>query len=245
MAQLVFKNVSFRKGNGQARKTILEDLSLTVDPGELVTILGCSGAGKSTLLRLAIGLEEASEGQIYFEGSSIDAWKITEMRRRMGMVFQLPCLFPETVRENLLYGPGLHHALPDNEQAFVQDLLKQVGLPHDLGERRTNELSVGQQTRVSLARTLANRPSVLLIDEPTASLDPQSATHIIRLIQRLNQNAGLTVLCVIHQVETAIILGGRSLLIHEGRLIEDGLVDELFGQEKSPAVQRFLSGVDK
>lgn len=183
---LTFENVHCWKGNGAGRKEIIRDLSFSLEPGGIVTLLGPSGSGKSTVLRLAVGLDEIASGRIWFHGRAVSEWDIRELRRRVGMVFQLPYLFPGTVKDNLLYAPRIHQRLPENETTFVRDLLDQVGLPSDLLSRSSTELSVGQQMRVSLARTLANHPEILLLDEPASALDPKAAAMRNALIPSLN-----------------------------------------------------------
>ena len=239
---LTFENVHCWKGNGANRKEIIRDLSFSLDSGGIATLLGPSGSGKSTVLRLAVGLDEFASGRIWFHGRTIQEWDIRELRRRTGMVFQLPFLFPGTVKDNLLYAPRIHQRMPADESAFVRDLLAQVGLPPDLLSRSSTELSVGQQMRISLARTLANHPEILLLDEPASALDPKAAAHLLGLIRQLNREKGYTVLCVTHQLDFARALGGRFLLLQDGRLTLDGRVEELDRHVDTAAWRMYLEG---
>ncbi len=224
---LSVENVTCRKGDKFDQVTILSNVSFTVNSGEIVSLLGSSGSGKSTLLRTLVGLDPLSSGQIFFHEKSVQEWDIQELRRRMGYVLQLPYLFPGTVAENILYAPRFHHRLDKDEAAFVQEMLSHVGLPSDLAQRRSHELSVGQQMRVSLARTLANQPDVLLLDEPTASLDPKSAQHILQLILRLNREDGITVIVVTHDRDISRQLNGRWLCFMNKQINECDSINQL------------------
>ncbi len=235
---LQFDRVTCRKGN----TSILNGVTFSVNPGEILTVLGRSGSGKSTLLRLAIGLDEMSGGSILFQGRDIHEWNIAELRRRMGLVLQLPYLFMGSVEDNLLYGPRIHGLTVKDGDSMVSALLARVGLPGDLARRRTTDLSVGQQMRVSIGRTLANRPEILLLDEPTASLDTQSERHILDLIGQLNREGGYTVICVTHKIESARALGGRSLLLENGTVSLEGTVDEVLQRMDASAAQALLQG---
>lgn len=237
---LQFDRVTCQKGN----TCILNGVTFSVNPGEILTVLGRSGSGKSTLLRLAIGLDEMSGGAITFQGRDIREWNIAELRRRMGLVLQLPYLFTGTVKDNLLYGPRIHGLAVKDGDSVVSTLLERVGLSGDLAHRRTSDLSVGQQMRVSIGRTLANRPEILLLDEPTASLDTQSERHILDLICQLNREGGYTVICVTHKIESARALGGRSIFLENGALSLEGTVDEVFQRMDASAARAFLQGTE-
>jgi UDP-glucose/iron transport system ATP-binding protein len=216
---LSFESAGCRKGG----KQIVKPLSFSVQSGDIITVLGRSGAGKSTLLRMAVALDDVTEGHILFEGLKTIQWDIAELRRRMGMVLQLPYLFTGTVMDNLLYGPRIHQRKHGDETAFAKELLDDVGLPTDLLERNTSNLSVGQQMRVSLGRTLANRPDILLLDEPTASLDLQSERHVLNLIKQLNKKSGYTV--------------------DDGELVLEGPIEKIVRDNQSPLVRKMMAGL--
>ena len=241
---LELDHITCRKGAASARSLILNEISFSIDQGEFVTLLGPSGSGKSTLLRAIILLEEYESGRIRFAGQDVKEWPVSELRRRASLVLQLPHLFALSVKENLLYGPTIHHRLPSDPGAFAAGLLERVGLPVEFIHRGPEELSVGQQMRVSLARSLANDPDLLLLDEPTASLDPASARQVLQLVQHLNRVEGLTVLLVIHDVEAALALGARSLFLHQGRLCYDGSLHDWSNQAEASLFRDYRAGVN-
>ncbi len=231
--EFILNGVSCHRGG----RRILHGISLDIADIETVSLLGPSGAGKTSLLRLLNGLDEYSEGTISFEGNELHDIPIRELRKTVGMVFQLPALFDSTVRENILFGPSLW-----GETADAEALLHQVGLPGDLIDRPSNELSVGQQKRVSLARTLANNPHVVLMDEPTANLDAASAARILELVKSLRDEIGVAVIMVSHLIQDAETLGGHTAILHEGRLIEFGPTDRVLNDPSSEITRQYLDG---
>ncbi len=220
---------------GSPPSPIINNISFSVAIRARVTLVGPSGCGKSTLLRTIVGLDPVSSGRILFQGRTVEDWTIPEWRRRIGLVFQLPYLFSGTVKENLLFGPRLHHVPIKNETDFAIHYLDQVGLPNELLDRPSHQLSVGQQMRVSLARTLANQPQILLLDEPTSSLDEHSARQILDLINRLNRENEITTIVATHQLTTVEHLGGRVLRMDQGELAQDCPVDEFLARRNDPA----------
>ncbi|MBZ0254431.1 ATP-binding cassette domain-containing protein [bacterium] len=213
---LTVESINCSKGAGQERRQILKDVSFTLPQGAIFNVLGPSGSGKSTLLRVLVGLDALDSGRIAFRDCCLGQCGIGEWRRRMGLVLQLPHLFAGTVSDNLLYGPRIHHKQIQDKEEFVADLMQRVGLPEDAAKRNSNDLSVGQQMRVSLARTLANEPDILLLDEPSAALDRASARQIVELILKLNRESGVTIMIVNHQIDVAKKLGGSVLFFEEG-----------------------------
>ncbi|MDP8243430.1 MAG: ATP-binding cassette domain-containing protein [Candidatus Hinthialibacter antarcticus] len=213
---LTVESASCFKGVGDERRRILDNVSFSLPAGAMLNVLGPSGSGKSTLLRVLIGLDPLESGRIIFQDREMEQYGVGEWRRRMGLVLQLPHLFAGTVSDNLLFGPRIHRKPPQDKAAFVSDLLQRVGLPQEAASRNSNDLSVGQQMRVSLARTLANAPDILLLDEPSAALDRASARQIVDLILKLNRESGVTVIVVNHQIDIAQKLGGAVLFFDEG-----------------------------
>ena len=207
------------KGNTQ----ILNEITHSIQQGEIVTVLGRSGAGKSTLLRCAVALDEISEGTIQFHGKNIQEWNLSELRRQMGMVLQLPYLFPGSVEDNLLYGPRIHHCIHNDGSELVGDILHKVGLPTEFAKRRTSDLSVGQQMRVSLGRTLANQPEILLLDEPTSHLDLRRSLEVLALLKGLAQG-GMAVAAVLHDVNAVAAHCSSALLMKDGKAASQGAV---------------------
>ena len=208
-------------------RLILDDVSLSVQAGGIFTILGPSGSGKSTLLRTVNRLIEPSAGRVLLDGVPIGELPVQELRRRVGMVFQTAALFEGTVMDNVLYGPRLTQTGrgPSDGEAqhdLARSLLRRVGLPAAFCEKPADELSGGEAQRVSLARALANEPEVLLLDEPTASLDLSSSQLIEALLLRLAAETDLTFIFVTHNLVQARRIGDHGLLLVDGRVVDSG-----------------------
>jgi len=214
---LELKNVSkavFRKVNNTRVKTqILGSLDIKVNKGELVTIMGASGSGKTTLLRLINRLSEIDSGTILLNGNDIRSHVPMELRRKIGMVFQVPVTFNGTVRDNLAFGINLWGG-----NTGIKTLSRDAGIPEDLLDADAGQLSIGEKQRVCIARALANQPEVLLLDEPTSSLDSASAQKIEKLLMDLQKERDLTIIWVTHEKEQVERIGGRRLILREGRL---------------------------
>jgi ABC-type methionine transport system ATPase subunit len=214
---LELKNVSkavFRKvNNTRVRTQILGSLDLNVNKGELVTIMGASGSGKSTLLRLINRLSEIDSGTILLNGNDIRSLVPMELRRKIGMVFQVPVTFKGSVRDNLAFGINLWGG-----NTGIETLSNDAGIPEDLLDADAGQLSIGEKQRVCIARALANQPEILLLDEPTSSLDALSAGRIEKLLLGLQKERDLTILWVTHEKEQVERIGGRRLILRDGRL---------------------------
>ena len=191
---------------------ILKDVDIAIRDGGLTAVVGPSGAGKSTLLRAINRLIEPTSGEVFLDGRPTSGMDTLELRRRVGMVSQVPALFGKSVQDAVLYGARLSGGDVDPGR-----LLEMVGLSASLAERDPQSLSVGQQQRVAIARALALRPEALLLDEPTSALDEAARSRIERLVTDLNDRLGLTMVFVTHdlsQVEriadhVALLAGGR------------------------------------
>ncbi len=216
---LELKNVSktaLRKvNNTKVRTQILSSLDLSVQKGELVTIMGASGSGKTTLLRLINRLSEIDSGNILLNGEDIRDYEPMELRRKIGMVFQVPVVFKGSVRDNLAFGMKLWGTDID-----IEAIARDVVIPDDLLDADAEQLSVGEKQRVCIARALANDPEMLLLDEPTSSLDAVSARKIEMLLLHLRSERNLTMIWVTHEREQAERIGGRRLLLKDGKLEE-------------------------
>ena len=213
-------------GRQVAAKVIVSDISFDVRKGELLGIVGPSGSGKSSLLRLLNRLDEPTSGTVYLDAQDYHLIPPRELRRKVGMVTQRPFLFPGDVASNLRYGPAQRgESLSDGEAAR---LLEQVGLP-GFSSHEVSVLSGGEQQRVSLARTLANRPEVLLLDEPMSALDEESKLGIEGLISELVKDHGLTCVMVTHDRDQARRLCQRVVLLEAGRLVQSGTAVEVLG----------------
>jgi putative ABC transport system ATP-binding protein len=195
---LELKNVSkavFRKvSNTRVRTQILGNLDLKVNKGELITIMGTSGSGKSTLLRLINRLSEIHSGTILLNGNDIRSHVPMELRRKIGMVFQVPVVFKGSVRDNLAFGIKLWGG-----KTGIETLSRDAGIPEDLLDADAGQLSIGEKQRVCIARALANQPEILLLDEPTSSLDAVSAQKIEKLLLGLQKERDMTILWVTHE----------------------------------------------
>jgi putative ABC transport system ATP-binding protein len=204
---------------------IVNDISLAVNRGELLGVVGASGSGKSSFLRLLNRLDEPTSGTVFLASRDYRDIPPRTLRQRVGMVTQRPFLFPGNVASNLRFGPaqrGEH--LPDTE---IASLLERVGLP-EFASRNVANLSGGEQQRVSLARALANRPEVLLLDEPTSALDEQAKVGIEGLISNFISEGGFTFVMVTHDRDQARRLCHRVALIEHGKLVQLGAPDEVF-----------------
>jgi phosphonate transport system ATP-binding protein len=211
----------------------LDGVDLAVEPAEFVVIIGRSGAGKTTFLRSINRLVEPAAGSIAVDGRPVtgaDARALRDVRRRIGMIFQQFNLVRRaSVVENVLAGrlgylptwPSLLGRFPRADHELALDCLRQVGLA-DLADRRADTLSGGEQQRVAIARALAQRPTVILADEPTASLDPHLAGSIMEILRRINRERGLTLVVSQHQLDTALAYGTRIVGFRAGRIRFDG-----------------------
>lgn len=213
---LEFRNVSYRVRD----QWILRDITLTVDEGETLVLLGRSGAGKTTLLKMVNGLVSPTEGEVLFEGKATGRWDLIRLRRRIGYVIQDAGLFPHrTVEENVGLVPRLEEWPLEVRRSRVELLLNLVGLPPaQFAARYPRSLSGGQKQRVGVARALAADPPLLLLDEPFGALDPILRLELQRQFTALRQSIGKTAVFVTHDVREALIMATRIALLKEGRL---------------------------
>jgi putative ABC transport system ATP-binding protein len=205
-------------------KVLVEDVTFKVRTGEVLAIVGPSGSGKSSLLRLLNRLDEATSGTLYVEGIDYRQIPPRELRRKLGMVNQRPYLFPGTVEENLQFGPRQRGESLSHES--IEQLLVGVGLK-GYSSRNVANLSGGEAQRVSVARTLANSPLVLLLDEPTSALDEASKLEVESAIQNVVHDRGLTCVLVTHDTAQAARLAERALLLESGHVVRIGTVSEV------------------
>ena len=219
MAIIDVLNLSLKRGG----QTVLSDVSLSVEQGEILVVIGPSGSGKSSLLRCLNRLEEPESGRIMLDGGNIAQLPVIELRRRVGMIFQKSFPFDGTVADNIAFGPTLNGEELDNIR--IGELMNLSSLELDLIDKNARELSGGQEQRLAIARALANRPDVLLLDEPTSALDPIATRHIEESLVNLRDQLDLTLIWVSHTIEQARRIADRVLLLDEGRVLRIDTVD--------------------
>jgi putative ABC transport system ATP-binding protein len=207
-----------------AGKLLVDRVSVQVQRGEVLAIVGASGSGKSSFLRLLNRLDEPSEGTVLLNGRDYRDIPPRELRRRVGMVMQTPHLFPGTVAGNIAFGPTQHAERITAEQ--VEALLSCVGLP-GYGDRSAGSLSGGEAQRVSLARTLANSPEVLLLDEPTSALDDRSEQGIEELLLSVIRERRMACVIVTHDMAQAARLASRTMHMAGARAVSVGPTSEV------------------
>ncbi|XP_047316913.1 ABC transporter I family member 17 [Impatiens glandulifera] len=216
---------------------ILTKINLDIPKGIIMGIIGPSGSGKSTLLRALNRLWEPAAGTVFLDGDDICDLDVLSLRRKVGMLFQLPSLFEGSVAENVKYGPQLRGKKLSDEQ--VHQLLSLADLDPSFFSKPGRELSVGQAQRVALARTLANEPEVLLLDEPTSALDPISTQNIEDVLVKLKNNRGITIVIVSHSIKQIQRIADQVALVVNGEIVEV-LKPNHLSQAKHPMAQRFL-----
>lgn len=224
---------------------VINDISLKIEKGEKVVIVGPSGSGKSTFLRCLNLLETPEKGEVWFEGVQINnaGVDINAIRRKMGMVFQNFNLFPHlTVMQNLTVAAvtlGLKTEAEAKETAYK--LLEKIGLTEKADEY-PNKLSGGQKQRVAIIRALAMEPDVMLFDEPTSALDPEMVGEVLKVMRQL-ADEGMTMVVVTHEMNFAREVGTRILFMDEGKIKEDAAPEEFFTKPQNPRLKEFLSRV--
>lgn len=242
MSMIEFHDVNKYFGKFHA----LKNINLTVDRGEVATIIGPSGSGKSTLLRCINGLERITSGQLIVNDFDL-ADKKTDMnriRKNVGMVFQHFNLYAnKNVLQNVTLGPDL--VLKRNKQEVEQeahDLLKMVGLENK-ADSFPGELSGGQQQRVAIARSLAMKPKAILFDEPTSALDPEMIGDVLDVMQKIAEQ-GMTMVVVTHEMGFARHVGNRIVFMDDGQILVDSAnVDQFFDDPQEPRAKEFLSKI--
>jgi ABC-type polar amino acid transport system ATPase subunit len=225
------------------KNLVLDQISTTVEKGEVVAIIGPSGSGKSTFLRCLNLLETPTSGEIYINGQNILDRKtnITEIRKNIGMVFQHFHLFPHmTVLENIAYSPQKVKKIKKGEAVEkARQLLAKVGLS-DKESAYPNQLSGGQKQRVAIARALAMEPEIMLFDEPTSALDPEMVKEVLDVMKDLVKT-GMTMLIVTHEMRFAREAADRILFLADGKIVEEGDPESFFSSPKSDRAKEFLS----
>ncbi len=235
------KNINKKFG----KLEVLKDINLSINKGEIVTILGPSGSGKSTLLRCINLLEQPNKGQIIFKGNNILDKKsnINEVRKNIGMVFQNFNLFPNmTILDNIILAPIKVNKV-SKEQAIKEALilLERVGLL-DKRDSYPDQLSGGQKQRIAIARALAMKPEVMLFDEPTSALDPEMVKEVLDVMRELAKE-GITMAVVTHEMGFAKEVASKVVFMDEGYILEEGTPNQLFNNPKHIRTKQFLDKV--
>ena len=213
----------------------LEDVNLTIEDGEFIGLLGHTGSGKTTLVQHLNGLLKPTSGRIVVDGMDITEKGVSliEVRKKIGLVFQYPeyQLFEETVAKDVAFGPKNIGLSPEEIERRVRHALELVGLDYDdMAERSPFELSGGQMRRVAIAGVLAMEPKVLILDEPTAGLDPAGRNSILTMIKNLHAQGGITIIMVSHNMDDISTLATRLVVMSKGRMVLTGTPREVFRQ---------------
>ena len=222
---------------------VLDGINLTVVRGETLAVLGRSGTGKSVLLKLIIGLQNPDGGSICIQGQESSGLGLNEMNRlrvKMGFLFQHAALYDSlTVEENVAFPLARHTKMSESERSErVKELLRSVGMEQDLN-KMPSDISGGMQKRVGLARALALQPEILLLDEPTAGLDPITSSEIDNLVLKLQKEHDLTSVVVTHDLQSARIIADRLALLDKGKVAMEGSFEEL-AESKNGFVREFF-----
>ncbi|TGT69042.1 glutamine ABC transporter ATP-binding protein GlnQ [bacterium M00.F.Ca.ET.159.01.1.1] len=241
MSIVEFRQVTKRFG----QVTILDQVDLSIEPGEKVVLIGPSGSGKSTLLRCINALEEINGGDLVVDGISVKSGgrKVRLIRQEAGMVFQQFNLFPQmTALENVAFGPRRVRGETRQEaRKQALEMLAKVGLA-ERAHHYPSELSGGQQQRVAIARALAVKPKLMLFDEPTSALDPELRHEVLRVMQALAEE-GMTMIVVTHEMAFARKVGTRLIFMEGGKIAVDGEPRELLANPQNPRLKEFLQHV--
>lgn len=227
------------------KNEVLKDISVTINEGEVVVILGPSGSGKSTLLRALNKLEEPTSGSIIINGENLTDKNtdVNKVREHIGMVFQHFNLFPHlSVLQNITLAPvDLGKLSEDNAKQKAIELLRKVGL-EDKKDAKPDNLSGGQKQRVAIARSLAMNPDIMLFDEPTSALDPEMVGDVLDVMKDL-ASQGMTMVIVTHEMGFAKQVADRVIFIDHGVILEDGTPDQVFESPRNPRTKEFLDKV--
>ena len=241
MSLVELKDVVKRYGQNQ----VLNGVSLTVEKGEIIAIIGRSGSGKSTMLRCVNGLEPIQGGSVSFEGTKVNdpATDLRKLRLHVGIVFQSFNLFPHlSVEKNITLAPKVVKGVPPSEaRALAESVLRKVGLAEKI-DAYPDQLSGGQQQRVAIARSLAMQPTLMLFDEITSALDPELVGEVLKTLEEMARD-GMTMMLVTHEIGFARRVANRVVFMHHGKIWEQGPAAETLGKPATPELETFLSAV--
>lgn len=223
---------------------VLDRVSLVVEKGEFVVMIGPSGGGKTTLLKMMNGLVVPSEGEVAVNGERLEECNLSAMRRRIGYAVQGARLFPHmTVEDNICYVPGLEKKmLPEEKKMLTEKMMELVQLPGELKRRFPRQLSGGQKQRVGIARAMAANPDILLMDEPFGAVDEITRRGLQEELSALQKKTGITIVFITHDIGEAFRLGSRILVMKEGGIWQEGTKEELQRNPRDEFVKRLLGG---
>ena len=228
----------------KARVKALDNVSMTIEPGEIVGIIGYSGAGKSTLVRMINGLDTPSAGELLLDETNIVGMserKLRGIRRNIGMIFQqFNLMSSRTAAGNIEYPLQLQGVGKQERAQRVQELLEFVGLG-DKGKSYPEQLSGGQKQRVGIARALATNPSLLLADEATSALDPTTTQEVLDLLRQVNKEFGITIVVITHEMEVVRSIADKVAVMENGRVVEQGSVYEVFSNPQTSVAAKFVA----
>lgn len=247
LIQLGHVTRTFNSGTASA-VTAVDDVSFTVEKGEVYGVIGFSGAGKSTLIRLVNGLERPTSGSITVLGrelTKLPESRLRHVRKRIGMIFQQFNLFSSrNVASNIAYPLRVAGWPKEQRDARVGELLDFVGLA-DKAKSYPEQLSGGQKQRVGIARALAAKPDILLADESTSALDPATTGEVLRLLRRANEELGITIVAITHEMEVIRSIADRVAVMDNGRIVEEGLVYDVFSSVRQDGEAGFVGSALK
>ena len=234
---IILDKVNYVYSEGTAYQIqALKDVNLTIEDGQFIGVIGHTGSGKSTLIQHLNGLMKATSGTIYFHGQDIyeDDFDLRELRNRVGLVFQYPehQLFETDVITDVCFGPKNQGLSKEEAGLRAFEALRSVGLPEELYYQSPFDLSGGQKRRVAIAGVLAMKPEVLILDEPTAGLDPAGRDEILDLVERMHRERGITVILVSHSMEDVAKYVERIIVMNHGSVMLDGAPKEVFRHYK-------------
>ena len=235
--QLILDKVNYIYGSGTSlEQHAIKDINLTIHEGEFIGLIGHTGSGKSTLIQHMNGLIKATSGKVYFEGEDIyePDYNLTQLRSKVGLVFQYPehQLFETTVFNDVMFGPKNLGLSKIDAGLRAHEALEMVGIEEEFFDVSPFELSGGQNRRVAIAGILAMQPQILILDEPTAGLDPKGRDDILEQIVKLHEEKGITVILVTHNMEDVAKYVERILVMNQGRIAIDKPTKEAFAQYK-------------
>lgn len=234
---ITIKNLTHIYNEGMPfQKTALEDINIDIHTGEFVGIIGHTGSGKSTLIQMFNGLIKPTKGQVLLNGEDINGDKVNkkQVRQKVGLVFQYPeyQLFEMTVKEDVAFGPKNMGLSKEEVEKRVKYALDAVGLDESYYEKSPFELSGGQKRRVAIAGVLAMNPETLILDEPTAGLDPKGRNELFDQLKKMHEELGLTIILISHSMEDVAKYVERIIVMNQGKVLMDDVPREIFKRYK-------------